>query len=204
MKSDPFAPADSSRHAKNITAAALLAEDGPERNRFAELLEIHLTPHEQAANVSPSVEEAERRQTLVDEFREQLAAEGPDAELPTLEDDTGALYEWHEGDRPDGGDGDPDGQPDGTTSSGWRLVGQADDGAQSEGDGDDAPSGKATVDEAATLEAPPRNGPGSSTEVWREFAAKATDTEPTSWATMSRDEIVHTLESEGVIPSEQA
>lgn len=186
MKSDPFAPADSPRHAKNITAAALLTEDGPGRNRFAELLEIHLTPHEQAANVSPSVEEAERRQTLVDEFREQLDAEGPDAELPTLEDDTGALYEWHEGDRPEGGDGDPDGQPDGTTASGWRFLGEPE-----EGDTDG-------------LSVPPRNGPGSSTEVWREFAAKATDTEPISWATMSRDEIVHTLESEGVIPSEQA
>lgn len=99
MKSDPFAPADSPRHIRNIHAAALLGEDDdPQRNRFAELLELHLTPHEQAANISPSIEEAERRQTLVDEFHEQLSTEGPDAELPTLEDATGTLYEWQQGD----------------------------------------------------------------------------------------------------------
>jgi hypothetical protein len=188
VKSDPFAPATSDRHAKNITAAALLSEEGePLRNRFAELLELHLTPHEEAANLSPSVEEAERRQTLVDEFREQLAAEGPDADLPTLEDETGALYQWHEGDRPDGGDGDPDGQPDGTTSSGWRFIGEPEEG-----------------DPAGSLQVPPRNGPGSSTEAWREFAAGATLTEPTQWSTLSRDEIIHTLENDGVIQRENA
>jgi hypothetical protein len=188
VKSDPFAPANSPRHAKNITAAALLGEDGdPQRNRFAELLEIHLTPHEEAANISPSVEEAERRQTLVDEFREQLAAEGPDAELPTLEDETGALYQWNEGDRPDGGDGDPDGQPDGTTSSGWRFIGEPE---ERDGVGD--------------LEIPPRNGPGSDTDTWRAFAAQATLTETAEWATMTRGEIIAELEKRGVIPGEQA
>lgn len=187
MKSDPFAPIDSDRHPKHIHAAALLGEDGPQRNRFAELLELHLTPHEQAANVSPSVEEVERRQTLVEEFREQLAAEGPDAELPTLEDETGAFYRWHEGDRPDGGDGDPDGQPDGTTSSGWRFAGDPEEG-----------------DPAGSLGIPPRNGPGSDTETWRTFAAGATLTEPAQWSTMTRTDIITTLENDGVIPRDSA
>lgn len=178
MKSDPFAPSDHPRHAKNITTAALLGDDGPQRNRFAELLELHLTPHEQDANVSPSVEEVERRQTLVQEFLEQLDTEGPDAELPTLEDETGALYQWHEGDRPDGGDGDPDGQPDGTTSSGWRFV------------GDPGPV------------IPPRNGPGSDTDTWRAFAAQVTTTSA-SWATMTRGEIIAALEAAGKIPADQ-
>jgi hypothetical protein len=187
VKSDPFAPASHPLHPKNITAAALLTEDGPARNRFAELLEIHLTPHEQGANISPSVEEAERRQTLVDEYREELATEGPDAELPTLEDNTGALYEWHEGDRPEGGDGDPDGQPDGTTSSGWHFIGEPEEG-----------------DPAGGLDVPPRNGPGSDTDTWRTFAAAATLTEASEWATMSRTEIITHLEQNKVIPSEQA
>lgn len=186
MRSDPFAPGDSPRHIKNITAAALLTEDGPARNRFAELLEIHLTPHEQGASISPSVEEVERRQTLVDEYREELATEGPDAEFPTLEDNTGALYEWHEGDRPEGGDGDPDGQPDGTTSSGWHFIGEPEEG-----------------DPAGSLPVPPRNGPGSDTDTWRAFAAGATLTDPSEWATMNRSEIIAKLEHGGVIQADQ-
>lgn len=187
MKSDPFAPATSDRHAKNITSAALLTDDGPLRNRFAELLELHLTPHEQAANVSPSVEEAERRQTLVDEYRDQLATEGPDADAPSLEDETGALYVWREGDRTEDDPEEPDGQPDGETSSGWYFVGEPQEG-----------------DPAGGLEIPPRNGPGSDTETWRRFASRATLTEPAQWGNLNRTDIIATLEREGIIPSEHA
>lgn len=186
MRSDPFAPATSPRHPKNITAAALLGEEyDPERNRFAELLELHLTPHEQAANVSPSVEEAERRQTLVDEYREQLGAEGPDAEPPSLEDETGALYEWREGDHTEDDPEEPSGQPDGETSSGWVFTGEPE-----ENDG------------VGALAIPPRNGPGSDTDSWRAFAAQATLTEPAQWATLTRTDIIVTLEKDGVIPGE--
>lgn len=187
MKSDPYAPANSSRHAKNITAAALLADDDdPMRNRFAELLELHLTPHEERANVSPSIEEAERRQTLVDEFREQLATEGPDAERPMLEDGTGELYEWFEGDRTPEGE-EPSGQPDGETTSGWDYVGPPQEG-----------------DPVGDLAIPPRNGPGSDTETWRSFAARATLTEASDWATSNRGEIIAKLERDGIIPADGA
>lgn len=204
MRSDPFAPADSPRHVKNIAAAPRPSDESLNAlARQEELQRLHMTSHEGPGNV-PSVEELERRQTLVDEFREQLATEGPDAEPPTLVDEAGQTYVWWEGDRPDGGDGDPDGQPDGTTSSGWRHVGQADDGAQSEEDSPEGLSGKTTVGGAAALEAPPRNGPGSDTDTWRAFAAQATDTEPAQWATSSRTEIIAELEERGAIPSEHA
>lgn len=193
MKSDPFAPATSPRHPSNIRRS--FAPDSESLDALArqeELQRLHITDHERAAHRDdhgdlPDVEELERRQTLVDEFREQLATEGPDAELPTLEDITGQLYRWHEGDRPDGGDGDPDGQSDGTTSSGWRYVGEPQEG-----------------DPAGGLEIPPRNGPGSDTDTWRAFAAQATLTEPAQWATLTRTDIITTLERDGVIPSEQA
>lgn len=204
MRSDPFAPAHSPLHPKNVrNAFAPDAESLQALTRQEQLQRLHMTDHEGPGHV-PTVEELLRRQTLVDEFREQLATEGPDAEPPTLVDETGQTYVWWEGDRPEGGDGDPDGQPDGTTSSGWRHVGQADDGAQSEEDGGDAPSGKTTVDDAAAPEVPPRNGPGSDTDTWRAFAAQATDTEPAQWATLTRTDIIATLERDGVIPSEQA
>lgn len=188
MKSDPFAPADSPLHAKNIRRLAADGQFvGQHADRFEELVQVHVTGHEGDADQVPALEELERRQTLVDEFREQLATEGPDAELPTLEDVTGRLYRWHEGDRPDGGDGDPDGQSDGTTSSGWRFAGEPQEG-----------------DPAGGLEIPPRNGPGSDTDTWRAFAAQATLTEPAQWATLTRTDIISTLERDGVIPSEQA
>jgi hypothetical protein len=188
VKYDPFAPAKSPFHPRNITSAALLSEGGePERNRFAELLELHLTDHEQQANVSPAVEEAERRQTLVDEFRQQLAHEGPDAEQPTLEDETGHLYQWREGDRTEDDPDEPSGQPDGETSSGWYFIGEPEEG-----------------DPAGGIAVPPRNGPGSDTETWRVFAASATLTEPSEWATMKRGEIIAHLEGNKVIPGEQS
>jgi hypothetical protein len=188
VKSDPFAPANSPLHPKNITAAALLGEEhGGERNRFAELLELHLTPHEQAANVSPSVEEAERRQTLVDEYREQLATEGPDAEAPELEDETGALYVWREGDHAEEDPEGLSGQPDGGTSSGWWFAGEPE-----EGDG------------VGGIAIPPRNGPGSDTDTWRAFAAQVTLTDPSQWATMTRGEIIAELENRHALTSEQA
>lgn len=185
MRSDPFAPANSPRHIKNITAAALL-DDDPERNRFAELLELHLTPHEQDANVSPSVEEAERRQTLVNEYREQLAAEGPDAEPPSLEDETGALYVWREGDRTEDDADEPSGQPDGETTSAWVFAGETEETP--------APEGVAV---------PPRNGPGSDTETWRAFAIETTGPNA-AWSTMNRGEIISALEAAGKIPGADA
>lgn len=179
MKSDPFAPIDSPRHAKNIRQ---LAEDGelvgPLAGRFAELVQLHLTSHEDQADRVPALEELERRQTLVDEYRAQLAEEGPDAEAPTLEDGTGNLYMWREGDRTEDDTEEPSGQPDGETSSGWYFSG----------------------DPASSLNIPPENGPGSDTDTWRNFAAGATLTEPSAWASMSRTDIIATLKKDGVIP----
>lgn len=188
MKSDPFAPIDSPAHAKNIRA---LAEDGqlvgPHAGRFSELVQLHLTDHEHQADQVPALEELERRQTLVDEYREQLAEEGPDAEAPTLEDITGNLYQWREGDRTEDDAEEPSGQPDGETSSGWYFVGEPQEG-----------------DPAGGLEIPPRNGPGSDTETWRRFASRATLTEPAQWGNLNRTDIIATLEREGIIPSEHA
>lgn len=189
MRSDPFAPADSPRHAKNLAAAFHPKNGDPEAGRRAELLNLHLTGHEYNltdAGQPPDLAELERRQTLVDEYRTQLAEEGPDAEPPTIEDVTGHLYEWREGDRVDDvHPDDDDGQPDGTTASAWVFVGEPE-----EGDG------------MGGLEIPPRNGPGSDTDTWRAFAAQATLTEPAQWATLTRTDIIATLEKDGVIPGE--
>ena len=188
MKSDPFAPANSPRHIRN------LRDPEPEVDtRWLKLISLHATDHERAwmdedpPGQAPSTEELERRQTLVDEFREQLATEGPDAELPTLEDITGELYQWNEGDRTEDDPGEPSGQPDGETSSGWRYIGEP-----AEGDPVDAHP------------VPPRNGPGSDTDSWRAYAVAATNTEPSEWATMSRTEIIAHLEANLVIPGEGA
>lgn len=188
MKSDPFAPGDSPRHIKNKRR-----EQEPDTDtRWLELIGLHATDHERAwmdedpPGEMPTTEELERRQTLVDEFREQLATEGPDAELPTLEDITGELYQWHEGDRPEGGDGDPDGQPDGATSSGWQYIGEPKED-----------------DQVVGLAVPPRNGPGSGTDRWREFASAATSTPPSEWLTMSREEIIAHLEQHKIVQDEK-
>lgn len=187
MKSDPFAPANSPRHVKNLSAA--FAPDTETLDALArqeELQRLHMTGHEGPGNV-PDVEELERRQTLVDEYREQLATEGPDAEPPALEDLTGNLYTWREGDRTEDDAEEPSGQPDGETSSGWYFVGELKEN-----------------DPAGGLAVPPRNGPGSDTDTWRAFASAATGTEPAGWATLSRTEIIAKLEQDGAIPSEQA
>lgn len=184
MKSDPFAPANSPRHVRNLGAAFRQprAQDDAASTRL-----LHSTAHEQDADAYPDAEELQRRATLVEEYRQQLAEEGPDAEAPELEDVTGELYRWHEGDRVEGDPEESDGEPDGTTASGWRFAGEA-----QEDDG------------AGSLEIPPRNGPGSDTETWRTFAAAATLTEADAWATLNRGEIISTLERDGVIPNESA
>lgn len=186
MKSDPFAPADHPRHPRNIRALAADGQfAGPLASRFAELVQVHLTGHEDQADRIPELQELQRRQTLVDEYRQQLAEEGPDAEAPTLVDETTNLYVWREGDRTEDDAEEPSGQPDGETSIGWVSVNA------------DGP----TADPA---EIPPRNGPGSDTETWRRFASKVTLTDPSGWATMNRTEIIKHLEDNMVIPSEQA
>lgn len=188
MKSDPFAPVNDPRHIRNIRAQANGGQPpGPLASRFAELVQVHLTDHEQQANQEPELQELERRQTLVDEYLEQIAQEGPDAEAPTLEDTTGHLYAWREGDRTEDDPDEPSGQPDGETSSGWYFAGEPEEG-----------------DPAGSLGIPPRNGPGSDTESWRAFAAGVTLTEPSEWATMTRTEIIKHLEDNMVIPGEQA
>lgn len=188
MKSDPFAPANSPRHIKNLSAAfAPRAESLDALGRQEQLQRLHMTAHEGGPDNVPDVEELERRQTLVDEYREQLATEGPDAEPPAVEDITGHLYVWREGDRTEDDTEEPSGQPDGETSSGWYFVGEPEEG-----------------DPAGGLAIPPRNGPGSDTDTWRAFASAATLTEPSEWATMTRGEIITHLEHNKVIPSEQA
>jgi hypothetical protein len=215
VKSDPFAPANSPQHVKNLSdafaprngdpeagrraelehkhaasIAAMLDADpnaGPIRNELAELIEAHVTGHELADNVYPVTEELQRRATLVDEYRTQLGEEGPDAEPPAVEDLTGHLYAWREGDRTEDDAEEPSGQPDGETSSGWYFAGEPEEG-----------------DPAGSLATPPRNGPGSDTDTWRAFASAATSTEPSEWATMTRGEIIAHLEQNKVIPSEQA
>lgn len=196
MRSDPFAPANSPRHIKNLSAAFAPAgeqtvdENSPEVQRWQALTAAHLTDHERTFwedqdGYPPSSEELERRATLVDEYRTQLGEEGPDAEPPTVEDITGHLYTWREGDRTEDDAEEPSGQPDGETSSGWYFAGEPEEG-----------------DPAGGLAVPPRNGPGSDTETWRAFAAQATRTEPTEWATMTRGEIIAHLESNMVISGE--
>lgn len=53
-------------------------------------------------------------------------------------------------------------------------------------------------DEPETAE-PPRHGRGSGRDAWLAFAVAATGAPESTWAALSRDEIVETLESEGVI-----
>lgn len=180
MKSDPFAPANSPQHVKNAERG-----QGPETDtRWLELIAVHATDHERAwmdedpPGQLPDTDELERRATLVEEYRAQLAEEGPDAEAPTLEDITGELYAWREGDHT---------EDDAETSSGWYFVGEPEEG-----------------DPAGSLAVPPRNGPGSDTDTWRAFASAATLTEPAEWATLNRTEIITKLEQGGTIPSEQA
>lgn len=45
---------------------------------------------------------------------------------------------------------------------------------------------------------PPASGPGSGVEAWRQYAAEVTGSPAGSWATLTRDEIIELLESEGV------
>lgn len=187
MKSDPFAPIDSPHHVKSMSGLLGTDPTDPELVHRAELLNLHLTGHEDQADRVPALEELERRQTLVDEYREQLAEEGPDAEAPTLVDETTNLYVWREGDRTEDDAEEPSGQPDGETTSGWYFAGEPQEG-----------------DPAGGLQIPPENGPGSDTETWRNFAAGATLTEPAAWANMTRTDIIVTLKKDGVIPSEQA
>jgi hypothetical protein len=198
VKSDPFAPANSPRHPVNLDAAFARAgaqvvnENSSEVQRWQALTAAHLTDHERRFwedqdGYPPSSEELERRATLVEEYRAQLAEEGPDAEAPTLVDITGELYTWREGDRTEDDAEEPSGQPDGETSSGWYFVGEPEED-----------------DPAGSLAIPPRNGPGSDTDTWRAFASAATSTEPSEWATMTRGEIIAHLEQDKVIPSEQA
>lgn len=190
MKSDPFAPADHPLHAKNILLAAANGElVGVHASRFGELVQLHLTDHENRFDRVPDLQELERRETLVSEYRQQLSEEGPDAEPPTLVDLLNESYVWREGDRTEDSAEEPSGQPDGETSSAWVHVGNEE---PAEGD----PSG--------SVEIPPRNGPGSDTETWRAFAAGATLTQPSEWATMNRGEIIAHLEKNMIIPSDHA
>lgn len=209
MKSDPFAPITSPAHVKNLKgddpaggrhaelerrhalAIDMLLEYDPNakpiRDQLPELLDTHVTDHELLAQVFPNVEELQRRATLVTEYRDQLAEEGPDAEAPTLVDLETESYRWSEGDRTEEHPDEPSGQPDGETASGWVHVPEPQEDSEPE-----------------VVAVPPRNGPGSDTETWRAYAAKVTDTEQAQWATMNRTEIIATLEGDGVIPSEQA
>lgn len=189
MRSDPFVPASSPRHVKNLSAAFAPSAD----TRWLQLIAVHATGHERAwmdedpPGQFPDTQELERRATLVEEYREQLSEEGPDAEAPTLVDIAGELYVWREGDHTEDDAEEPSGQPDGETSSGWYFAGEPEQG-----------------DPAGGLAVPPRNGPGSDTDTWRAFASAATLTEPSEWATMTRGEIIAHLEQNKVITSEQA
>lgn len=51
---------------------------------------------------------------------------------------------------------------------------------------------------SAQIERPPTSGKGSSVEAWREYAAAVTDSPAESWESLSREEIVELLDSEGV------
>lgn len=48
-----------------------------------------------------------------------------------------------------------------------------------------------------TSERPPTSGRGSGVEAWREYAAAVTDSPVESWESLSRDEIIELLDSEG-------
>lgn len=54
------------------------------------------------------------------------------------------------------------------------------------------------MSEQARPERPPTSGPGSSIAAWREYAAAVTDSPVESWQSLSREEIVELLDSEGV------
>lgn len=45
---------------------------------------------------------------------------------------------------------------------------------------------------------PPTSGPGSGVEAWRRYAADVTDSPLESWSSLTRDEIIELLDSEGV------
>lgn len=57
-----------------------------------------------------------------------------------------------------------------------------------------------TAIDPTSIQIPPRDGPGSSTDTWREFAEKTTDMEPEIIAKMTRKDILYMLETKGIIP----
>jgi hypothetical protein len=50
-----------------------------------------------------------------------------------------------------------------------------------------------------TPKPPPRVGPGSGTEPWREFASQVTNSPLQSWAGLNRKEIIELLENQGLL-----
>lgn len=100
VKSDPFAPATSPTHIKNLRATE--ADEPTEERELADeerdiLLETHVTEREKQADLVPDDEELTRRETLVSEFFDELR-EHDEAENPTLVDLTEAEHVWYQHD----------------------------------------------------------------------------------------------------------
>jgi hypothetical protein len=98
VKSDPFAPATSSTHIKNLNRAELPepADTLDDIEREA-LLRMHTTGTEAKYDKLLDDAELERRDTLVREYREELAEHG-EAQNPTLVDLVNEEYVWQDGD----------------------------------------------------------------------------------------------------------
>jgi hypothetical protein len=98
VKSDPFAPAASPAHIKNLKLYTQ-PEGDPEPDRDA-LRQLHRTDTEPDM---PDDDEINRRATLVAEFQAEMEEHG-DAENPTLVDLTDTEYVWRpaDGDEPGG------------------------------------------------------------------------------------------------------
>lgn len=61
-----------------------------------------------------------------------------------------------------------------------------------------SPAPAPTETSAPDPQRPPTSGPGSGVEAWRRYAADVTDSPLESWLSLTRDEIIELLDSEGV------
>lgn len=58
-------------------------------------------------------------------------------------------------------------------------------------------SSEPAIDSDSEPVRPPSSGPGSGVEAWRAYAAEVTDSPAESWESLTRDEIIELLDSEG-------
>jgi hypothetical protein len=145
VHSDPFAPATSERHIKNLTRVQPPLDGGDD----PELVHAHVTPSELLANQMPDSDELLRRDTLVDEFRAELDEHG-EAQNPTLVDLTDTEHVWHWV--------EPQGDEAGYFT--WLPTSEVSEDADKQGDEDTSPGGDekpATEGEAE----PPAEKPAS-------------------------------------------